>query len=231
MRLFKICMITVLLFSMLTLTGCTRQDWMDLLDIAKIWARQHGVLDDNDQPNYWTIGTRAAGFSTGDEEADAVLDAGMTVKNFQEAEKLSEVGWKSNDIKKIDSAISMRPGEFRYNNQRGAILFFDGKFEEANKEFNNANSKVAENYNNNKSTKIQNCDSRINCLKEKYNQLANTGSLTYEQKLNYYKTLCDTYASKWELTDNGRDGQLYEAYLNEYDMLRLNPPGGKKAGS
>ena len=228
MRLFKICMITVLIFSILTISGCTRQDWMDLLDIAKMWARENGYLDEKDKPNYTGIGAKVL---FGDEEAKAVLDAGMTVKNFQEAEKLSEEGWKSNDVKKIDSAISMRPGEFRYNNQRGAILFFDGKYEEANREFETADSKLLENYNNNFSAQIQNCDSRISCLKEKHSQLESTGSLNIEQEMNYYNTLSKTYLKKWGFTNDEKDKHLYEAYKNEYDILWLNPPGDIKTGS
>ncbi len=118
----------ILIFS----TGCTRQDWLDLVDIGRAWAQANNILDENGSPTGSTL-TRVVSsrigigepISTGNETNDALIDAGLVIKDFNKAEKLSEESFNEHDISKIDEAIKIRPQDYSYRNQRGALLFFD----------------------------------------------------------------------------------------------------------
>ncbi len=116
----------ILIFS----TGCTRQDWLDLVDIGRAWAQANNILDENGSPTGSTL-TRVVSsrigigepISTGNETNDALIDAGLVIKDFNKAEKLSEESFNEHDISKIDEAIKIRPQDYSYRNQRGALLF------------------------------------------------------------------------------------------------------------
>ncbi|HYF91972.1 MAG TPA: hypothetical protein VD969_06975 [Symbiobacteriaceae bacterium] len=151
----------MLLAGSLLLTGCSDSDMRDLAGIARIWAESHGLVDSDGKPDYFTVGMRVMGGSTGDEQADAVIDAGMTVKNFNDAEEKREQAIKEKDLKKLDAAISMRPKEFRYHNDRGAILLEQGKVNEAYDEFDKADA-LAQQYG--KASQVRNLDSRIEAI-------------------------------------------------------------------
>lgn len=152
----------VALTSSLLLSGCSDSDMRDLAGFARMWAESHGLVDSNGKPDYFNIGLRAMGGSTGDEQADAVIDAGMTVKKFNDAEKLRDEGVKEKNLKKIDAAIASRPKEFRYHNDKGAILLEQGQVNEAYDEFDKADA-IAKPYGT--ASQIRNIDSRLEALK------------------------------------------------------------------
>jgi len=153
--------VTAVLTGSLLLSGCSDSDMRDLVSFARMWAEGHGLVDSNGKPDYWNIGTRVMGGSTGDEQADAVIDAGMTVKNFNDAEKLRDQGVKEKNLKKLDSAIASRPGEFRYHNDKGAILLEQGNIDEAYAEFDKADA-IAKPYGT--ASQVRNLDSRLAAL-------------------------------------------------------------------
>lgn len=195
------------------LAGCTKQDWQDLADFAKTWAREHKLLNEDGNPNYVAIGGRTVfGTSTGDEQTDAVIDGGTVVKNFEEAEKLSEEASESGDKKKVDQAIRLRPGEFRYYNQRGAMLLLPGK-SGWEKDFAEADE-LAARYG--KASQLRNLDSRINFIHSEYysNDILNTN-----QKIRYNQAMHKAYYQRFLLTNDPQDKEQSDHYKKAFQEL------------
>lgn len=211
----KLAIVLGLLLCISALSGCTKQDWKDLFDIGKSWAVEHEVLDDNGSPNYWNIATRSFGGSTGDPQADAVIDAGITVKNFQKAEDLSKEGFQARDVSKVSKAISMRPGEYRYYNQRGALNFFTSKYKDSEKDFDEAD-KLALKYG--KDAQIRNLTYRSHAIGAEYSYLQSKNQMYQEGKIKYYKTLIETYDQLYVYTSNHE----YEKASNDLkDLMKV----------
>ncbi|HEY0827591.1 MAG TPA: hypothetical protein VGE40_05815 [Bacilli bacterium] len=202
------CFILLLSGTLLILPACTKQDFKDLADIAKMWAAAHDLMDDQGKPNYVNIGARTTfGISTGDAEADAAIDAGAVVHNFQEAEKLSNEGKNRGDIKKVDAAIKLRPGEFTYRNQRGSMDFFEGNLTKAEKDFAEA-EKLAEKYG--KVSRLRNIESRITSLTYQFNKyiqnLAHPSADNEEEiKSRYHKIMSDSFYERYTFTKDPSD--------------------------
>lgn len=200
-------------------TGCTQQDWMDLADIGKVWAIQHNVINADGSVNKANALKRVFGISTGDTGADAVLDAGMVVKNFADADNLLNQGIDNHDIKKIDSAIAMRPGDYTYINERGAMNYFDGQQQAAQKDFASADT-VAAGYG--KAAVKLNINSRINSLKTEYdkavfNKTSNSAGPGEIQALgkSYHQALIENYSKLRDLTDDPQEKADYNRMIQE----------------
>jgi hypothetical protein len=181
-------MLVLLLISAVFMTGCDRQDLMDILDIGRGWAQTHGLLDDEGKPEYFNIGMRAMGGSTGDDAADAVIDGGMVVNNFAKAEALRDEGFKKKDISKVDKAINLRPNEFRYHNDRASLLLDAGKAKEAEQEFANARE-IAGRYGT--ASQIRNVDSRLAVLNANTEATFRYRMEAYRERYNYSKEPLD----------------------------------------
>lgn len=198
----------------LVISGCTDQDWKDLASFAKTWAEMHNLADKDGNPNITKIFTRATGLSTDDEQADAAIDAGLTVKNFKDVEKLSEEARESGDIKTINKAIDLRPGEFRYYNQRGAINFFDNGPKAAN-DFRKADD-IAVGYR--KHDQLRNVSDRIKSLVKK-GERRNIEKGPAEQLKRHYQMMSDTYHQRYLLSKQDADENASREYRKMRDQL------------
>ena len=69
--------------------------------------------------------------TSGISEVDAVLDAKKQLDKIDEADKLVAEGRKEGDVEKIEQAIRMRPGDWRYKYQAGAVLLEQGEVQRA----------------------------------------------------------------------------------------------------
>lgn len=215
------CTIAVLLIALLlTTSGCTRQDWLDLVDIGRAWAQANNILDANGKPTWSTIGRATLGVSTGDPSVDAAIDAGQVVKNFNEAEKLSEAGLQEQDINKVDQAIALRPKDYSYHNQRAAMLFFQDDQGGAQAEFGTADN-LAQNMN--KAAVVSNLESRAkylmlqhvtneNQLEQQGTDIDSTAYIYSDKEREYRSTLASTYKQLYELTGKAEYKQRYEDY-------------------
>lgn len=188
MRHLQLRMMVLILVSSVFLTGCQRQDLYDVMNIARGWAIEHGLLDEEGKPEAFTIGMRVMGGSTGDDAADAVIDGGMVVRNFGKAEALRDQGFKNKDITKIDQAIQMRPGEFRYHNDRASLLLEAGKVKEAEAEMEKA-SEIAKGHGT--TSQIRNVDSRLEVLTAKTEQTFRYRMAAYRERYEYSKDPLD----------------------------------------
>ena len=69
--------------------------------------------------------------TTGIPEVDAMLEAKSQMDKIDKADKLVAEGRKEGDITKIEKAIDMRPGDWRYWYQAGALRLEQGDVSEA----------------------------------------------------------------------------------------------------
>lgn len=152
--------VLVLVWTAMVMSACTSQDWHDLVDFGRMWAQSHDILNEDGSPNLVTIGVREFGGTTGDEQTDAAIDAGKVVKNYEEAEKLNEEAINEGDPEKMKAAIDLRPGEFRYYNNRGAMLL-DTDERAARKDFADADRLAAKQ---GRAAQLRNINSRLEAL-------------------------------------------------------------------
>jgi len=209
----KLKIIFLSLLMIFILSGCSQSDWSDLADFAKEWALEHEVLTCKTKvpifgeitlpipiPSDKTNKRLEQGASTGDPDADAVIDAGSVVYNFSQAEKLSKEAKDKKDITKVDQAIKIRPNEFRYYNQKGAMLFNDiNQIDKAMENFEKAD-KIARSYGT--AYEVRNLESRIGYLRKQMDILEDQLSkklisqLTYDQLSSKYEDLRDDIYSR-----------------------------------
>jgi hypothetical protein len=86
------------------------------------WAKEKDVS--------WlrTTGRWLTGYTTGDEDVDAALDAGRAIKDIKEADELMDQGQQAQQAgdldtaaKKMDEAIKKRPEDWTYKISRGVV--------------------------------------------------------------------------------------------------------------
>ncbi|MBN1640748.1 MAG: hypothetical protein JXA09_05900 [Anaerolineae bacterium] len=95
------------------------------------WARSrnmHPIKEDGgiSLEGLWNAGTRYVTGSTGDAEADAVLDAYEVISNLHEADVLMDKGRQERDAGPMDQAIGRRPGDWTYRVSRAALALEQG---------------------------------------------------------------------------------------------------------
>jgi len=129
-------------------TACESGDTDFLIEMGKEWATEHKVLNEDGSPNLVAISMRAFGVSTGDPAADAALDAGIVVKKLETADDLAQAGAESGNMSQIQSAIALRPGDWSYREQEGALLLAVGDKEGSDQAFAASNLLVQERINN-----------------------------------------------------------------------------------
>ncbi len=201
----KSILVTLILIMVLVHTGCTKQDWLDLVDFGRSWAQSNGILNKEGKPTWSTLGRATLGVSTGNDTVDAAIDAGLVVSNFTKAEKLSEAGVKEHDIDKVDQAIQLRPKDYSYRNQKAAMLFFQSDDANAQAEFSQAN---ALSQSMNSSAYVRNIQSRIDNLKReyaifesKYDASDTISDAVFADRTEKYKTtLAKSYKELYDLT-------------------------------
>jgi hypothetical protein len=131
-----------------SITACDPEDQEFLIDMGIEWAVQHQVLTEDGGINWKTVGTKAILGTTGDPEADAALEAGLVVKTMETADDLAQTGAQEGDLGKIESAINMRPGDWSYREQQGALLLAQGDTEAADQAFAVSTALVQDRVNN-----------------------------------------------------------------------------------
>jgi hypothetical protein len=115
----------VLIFALPLLTACTEDDLAFITGLAKEWAAEKGLLDSAGNPDLIGIGLLMANPSS-DPQAAAALEAGLVVKGLEDADRLAKQGAEEGDLKKIDAAISARPSDWSYQEQKAALLLAQG---------------------------------------------------------------------------------------------------------
>ena len=115
----------VLIFAAPLLTACTEDDLAFITGLAKEWAAEKGLLDSAGKPDLIGIGLLMANPSS-DPQAAAALEAGLVVKGLEDADRLAKQGAEEGDLKKIDAAISSRPSDWSYQEQKAALLLAQG---------------------------------------------------------------------------------------------------------
>ena len=146
-RLFLLSLICIA--GMFLLSACTGADGEFLADLAKSWVQDTGLINADGSPNYGEIAKAGAKKlftgTSGDSTVDAALTAGPVVKNIHDADKLAEQGATAGGeegLQAIDNAIEMRPNDWRYWEQKGALLLAEGRAAEAKQAFDHSNSLV-----------------------------------------------------------------------------------------
>ncbi len=125
------------------LSACEDTAMLDFLaEVAVEWAQEKGILTAENTVDWIQVGAyqlqRAVAGSTGDSELDAALEAGPVIHNFHQADKLSDEGLAEGDVGKIDQAISMRPDDWSYYDNKAAVLVTQGNAEEAERNLEEA---------------------------------------------------------------------------------------------
>ena len=139
--------ISIILLSLIS-TACDPEDRDFLIEMGKEWAIEHKVLTEEGGIDFVTAGQKVLFGTTGDPEADAALDAGLVVHTLETADNLAQKGAEEGDMEKIQAAIGMRPGDWSYHEQKGALLLGQGDQAGAEQAFAASNALVLERVNN-----------------------------------------------------------------------------------
>ena len=139
----------VLLTMALMLAGCDVLDQQLVIDWAEEWARAKNIHPRNEDGSInigagINLATRAAGFSTGDEDADAALDVFLVVRGINDADKLMDEGRQKHDPAPMDQAIAARPGDWTYRSTRAALALDQGDVATAQAQFDAADAIAAD---------------------------------------------------------------------------------------
>ncbi|MBI4318813.1 MAG: hypothetical protein HY675_10005 [Chloroflexi bacterium] len=131
-KLKRAIVIAMVGFLLVGLPACTQGDVDLVIDFIEEWARYKKIHPTNadggvNLEGVANIATREMGFSTGDEEADAAIDAGKVIHNLQEADKLMDEGRQNRDPAKMDEALKKRPDDWSYNLSRANLALEQGE--------------------------------------------------------------------------------------------------------
>jgi len=92
------------------------QEWVDAKGLNPL--SEDGSVDGTAAAQ---VVKRALTGSTGDAEADAGLNSDQTLKRIKEADEFAELARESSDPAYLDQAIQLRPDDWTYRLQRGAL--------------------------------------------------------------------------------------------------------------
>lgn len=138
-----------LLFMVVLFSGCSGEDRALVSAFARSWAEAHGVISADGTPTIAAAGRVLFGSSTGDEVADAAIDAGQVVRSMNAADAhMREAEFHMEDrppshsraLDEMNGAVSMRPDDWEVRNRRAAIRLTTGDVEGARKDFEHARS-------------------------------------------------------------------------------------------
>jgi hypothetical protein len=153
----SILLLTIFIIALVPLVSSCTGGAEQLYYWAKLWALTHDITGEDGSPNYLAIGRFAAvevfgvPISTGDEEADAVIDSAHILKDIRDADKEAKTGWtnlyaednvEDSVIPHYNSAIKTRPNDWAYRNERGIAYLqyheITNQAEQAKKDFDEA---------------------------------------------------------------------------------------------
>ena len=123
--LWRVRLIAALLLAAPLLSACNQEDIDFIVEVGKAWAQEKGLIDSEGNPNYFNIGLLLADPAS-DPQAAAALQAGLVVKGLEDADRLAQQGATEGDLKKIEAAISARPSDWSYQEQKAALLLAQG---------------------------------------------------------------------------------------------------------
>ncbi|MFC2069281.1 hypothetical protein ACFLTP_09810 [Chloroflexota bacterium] len=202
--------LVILIMSLLPLTtGCSPEGRELAIAFLKEWAAEKKI-DPSTPEGIWNIGIRTLGGSTGDEDADAAIDAGLVVKNLVEADKLAEEGYKEGDVKKIDKAITMRPKDWTYKASKANLLLKQGDFDGWGDEMANADEIVKKE--NNSNTKVALYTKNIKQIEEVREELDWKGYTGIRQQYVVHNELFLNYSYRSHITGSAADKAKVESY-------------------
>ena len=141
----------LLLFFTPLLTACEDEGMAELVvEMALEWATENDLIsfdaEGNISPNLLALGVHEARRrwvgTTGDSALDAALEAGPVVWSIHQADSLAQQGMAEGDPALLDQAISLRPHDWSYRDQKAAVLLEQGQVDEAQNAMNEAHNLV-----------------------------------------------------------------------------------------
>ena len=131
-----------LVFTSLLLVGggSSSSDTSLVIDFFNEWARSRNIVDANGKPTANTIWYVATGQSTGDDQADAAIDAGQVIKSIKDADDKvakADVALAKNPpdrttaLADITAAANDRPKDQAIRSRKGVILLEVGQSQNA----------------------------------------------------------------------------------------------------
>lgn len=128
--------LAVLLLLLLPLVAACDDPGMGELvaEMALEWALENELVSVDEAGalgiNYGQIviyeGTRWINGTTGDSQLDAALDVGPIAKSIRDADNLAAAGMATRDVSRLDQAITLRPQDWSYRDQKAAVLAAQG---------------------------------------------------------------------------------------------------------
>lgn len=123
--LWRVRLITALLLAAPLLSACNQEDIDFIVEVGKAWAQEKGLIDSEGNPDYLNVGLLLANPAS-DPQAAAALEAGLVVKNLEDADRMAQQGAAEGDLAKIEVAIASRPSDWSYQEQKAALLLAQG---------------------------------------------------------------------------------------------------------
>ncbi len=185
-RKYLILVSLVILLVALLPTGCNPEGRELAMSFLREWAAEKNI-DPGTPGGMFNIGIRAMGGSTGDEGADAVIDAGMVIKNLVDADNLMDAGRESSDISLMDQAINMRPDDWTYRVSKSNLLLKQGDLDVWSEESNKTWEIVEKD--NNKKTKLRFYNQTIDEVEQVRKSRDWTGYITIDKRKLYINNL------------------------------------------
>ncbi len=192
---------------LLTGSGCDQSDTGLVIDFLNEWAKSKGIMNEKGSPTPAAIGHVLFGASTGDDEADAAIDAGTVVKSIRDADKLTNkanVALNKNPpdrteaLKDLDAAVKLRPNDWYVRNRRSVLLAEMGKAESDNgPDVASVDNACGLDSNSNRDCRAKIYQDRLNLLHESSGRQSTGNSLvscyTVDEELNNASVLISLY--------------------------------------
>ena len=142
----RVFLILILVFAAPLLSGCSDFEWDFFWYLAEEWSLAEGIYD-GENINYEKMGEEIANdafdsFFGGPDQV--ALEANNVVDDIRKADELADRGTqlatiaespaqREEALQAIDEAIALRPGDWSYVQQRGAVLAASGDLQGYNK--------------------------------------------------------------------------------------------------
>ena len=201
----------------LAIAACqfTPEDKELVRSFVEDWARSkdvHPVKEDGSLSwsGLWNAGSRIVTGSSGDPEADAVLDAYEMIKNLNEADKLMDKGREERDPVAMDQAIKKRPGDWTYRVSRSALALEQGDLATYEAEEEAAYSIVDQR----KTDPVWYASQNIKDLQVVHDKLAAQGWPNAEQCATVNAALAVHYQRRAQLTGSEADATAGQIAVN-----------------
>jgi len=209
--------IIILIMSLLPLmTSCTPEGRELAIAFLEEWAAEKKI-DPGTPEGLWNIGKRTLGGSTGDEDADAAIDARKVILNLVEADKLMDEGRESGDIEKMNQAIAMRPDDWTYRVSKSNLSLKQGDIDEWSEE-GLKGWEIVEKENNEKTT-VKYCTQNIDELEQVREDLDWKGYASNRHQYVIYNSLTTDYDVRYQWTGSEADKIKRDSYRKVADGL------------